>query len=744
MKRCLLVVAALAILGVAYGQSDGETAFLKGMDKIRKDMDSGRWKQAADKLRGLLEDHAQQDYVRAKRLELEECVRECAFRKGYKAPKDDDLVSGKLKSYNERSGQIKIAYKQEDMADFMGAGAKSRAEKGEIEIETVRRALAGIPMIHPAVFCGPYTITMEGAKYPGVHAAGKAQIMLGLGSKEYYSVGFGCKSVTEGNMIRRIPPSISKFNGEEWVNCESKDTSPVDPGKPFVLKIKVSGSRISAQYKGKQVLKASVSDNVYGQFGINGIPLEEIEIQGKIEPAWIQGLRDAAAQEARSAFEESFAMAEHLPDWLYESKPASPAAAGAAASGGKSFPGPEMEGQDFVIRQALDFLEEERLASGLDYVSNLAPDEATEEVRTYLKALFLTAKEEKEDALECCDRVCELDPSFFETRRMQAMLHAELRMRDEAIDLYAELLEEFPDRECLYPEQVQLLFKAGRLSEAKQVIEGALRRGFGDEGLEVLNRQLTKALEGPRWPRKFDYESKHYHVFSDIDKETCFEAAQFLEDTYVAYTVFLKWIKGLEEEKFPVYIFSGKAGFMDYCEDVTGSSVSWAAGLYSPVLKQLLIWNLPQSENMMRTVRHEGFHQYLDRLMDDPPLWFNEGLAEYYEIAERKGGKWDFGSHHTDNLRTLAKARNNWVPLEGFLYRSREEFYGNTSLSYAQSWAFIHFLRHHDRETRKIFERLFEEFQRDVTNKAALDKVMHGVDLRKLQADFERHVEKML
>ena len=39
--------------------------------------------------------------------------------------------------------------------------------------------------------------------------------------------------------------------------------------------------------------------------------------------------------------------------------------------------------------------------------------------------------------------------------------------------------------------------------------------------------------------------------------------------------------------------------------------------MYSPLLKQLLIWNTPDSDRMIRTARHEGFHQYLDARMAD-------------------------------------------------------------------------------------------------------------------------------
>ena len=37
-------------------------------------------------------------------------------------------------------------------------------------------------------------------------------------------------------------------------------------------------------------------------------------------------------------------------------------------------------------------------------------------------------------------------------------------------------------------------------------------------------------------------------------------------------------------------------------------------------------------------MRHEGYHQYLDRVMPDPPVWFNEGLAVYHENGIKEDG----------------------------------------------------------------------------------------------------------
>ena len=90
-----------------------------------------------------------------------------------------------------------------------------------------------------------------------------------------------------------------------------------------------------------------------------------------------------------------------------------------------------------------------------------------------------------------------------------------------------------------------------------------------------------------------------------------------------------------------------------YCANALGSVHPHTKGLYSPSLKQLLVRNLSDQQDMLETVRHEGFHQYLDRFLDNPPVWFNEGMAEYYELGEERGRTLRLGQVDMNHVATL-------------------------------------------------------------------------------------------
>ena len=214
-----------------------------------------------------------------------------------------------------------------------------------------------------------------------------------------------------------------------------------------------------------------------------------------------------------------------------------------------------------------------------------------------------------------------------------------------------------------------------------------------------------------------------------------------LESAYRSYSVHLSRIKGLEKEKFRVYLFSGEASYLRYAEDSSGSSRENTAGLYSPYLKQLLIWNVPQREMMFRTIVHEGFHQYLDMVAPGTPRWFNEGMAEYMELYETVNGKFTEGQSNPNHLDLLMEAH---MPLEDFLNMPVYAFYqGNISLHYAQGWALVHFLRNSGGDGKEIFDALFQGFKDSPSTSRVMEAAFSGVDLDDFEERFLAHIKKL-
>lgn len=60
-------------------------------------------------------------------------------------------------------------------------------------------------------------------------------------------------------------------------------------------------------------------------------------------------------------------------------------------------------------------------------------------------------------------------------------------------------------------------------------------------------------------------------------------------------------------------------------------SGSAPAAFFSPSLNALVLYHDPTDPWLRQTLFHEASHQYLNRYSYETPVWFNEGLAEYFE-----------------------------------------------------------------------------------------------------------------
>jgi hypothetical protein len=254
---------------------------------------------------------------------------------------------------------------------------------------------------------------------------------------------------------------------------------------------------------------------------------------------------------------------------------------------------------------------------------------------------------------------------------------------------------------------------------------------------------VVRAIRGPLWPRAFEYKTRNYVVRSDIDQATCFEAATLLEKFNAKFNIHLRRLPGQETKVFRVFLFSGQEGYLGYTRDLLGREKRNTAGLYSPVVKQLLIWNLPDVEQMMRTVRHEGFHQYFDALVHSSPVWFNEGLAEYYEGSKLVKGAWSDGEINPGHLATLRK--DGIVPWKDFLQVQPWTFYSSSNVErcYAQAWAMVHFLQNGGKEPKKRFDALLDALVEGARPKDAVARVFDEASLPALEKEFQEYVNKL-
>lgn len=729
---CIPALILCALLQAPSTEAD----FLSGYEEVQALMNQGEWSAARDRLKGLIEEHREKSYVKIKRIEIEECLKNCAFWERFDDKGYDELISGRLHYYRPRSGEIKLEYGAETAKDFKPPRELNLLAPPDL-------------LMHPALFSGPYTLEFSGRAYPSLAFTAQEKmptVHVCCQDNKGYAICFGHDKEKSGRTVKQISASIRCWTEDEMSTRLCKKPSPARSGKRFQLKVKVGKKEIAAYCHNRMLFKVDKPDGLYGGFGYSHLPFEKIVVQGRIQSSWLEGMRDKAVHEERKRFEKSYDLDADLPEWLRGGKGKGFFERLFSALGDRNddaYPGKLLPGQSRYVEKAIRFLHKEALDEGIEYIAQIPADKISVAGRAWLFGLAYLRKEDYVQAFAELDKVCRLEPDFIPSGTMRARCRFHMKRIEEALQESRDLVKAHPEDVQLHRELAEMLLYSGKPREAKELIDRTLKAGLDPEELQSINAILVKALQGPRWAEVQEQESKHYHLFSDMDARTCREARNVLEEAYTMYTRSLERVEDQGVEKFRVYLFSGESGYKAYCKGIGSELPMKTGGLYSPALKQLMIWNLPDREDMLRTVRHEGFHQYLDRVMVHPPRWFNEGLAQYYEIARRERGVWKLGGIYPEYEPHLSDLKYVLIPLKEFIYQGDRAFLEKADLNYAQSWLFIHFLLHGTEENRALFDRLFEALQGEAPTKAVLDEVFGEMDLKEFHYRFKDYVRKL-
>lgn len=721
-----VVLALVALSGTVVPQTptDDPDGLERRVQQIRKLMTTGKWKAALARVERTLTQHEGQPSARLRAAELIELHKRCSFRMSVGDPEPTTLISGDLLSWNPSTGQIKLRYTPDTMKDF---------EKGERST------------IHPMRMAGPHTVSIRGDSYPSILGKkGSPTILVCSDSKNGFYCMFGFGQATDGAMDRWMPArmvDVSKDGPSAVV--DEKETTLAKTGRPFLLKVKVAKTSVRASYNNRSLLKGKKPKEHFGYVGIADIgSFTELIIEGTAEPAWLQGLIDKSLDDKRREFDKTYDPRAKLPAWLFET--ATKKASGAApTTSNNNYPNRFTERQQYFIGRVERLLRREKYSKTVEFIERQDEARIPQPTRSYLLALCLVELEQYDAALPHAKRIAE-QKAFLPGQLLLADSLEGAGQRAPALALYERLGAEHPRNVEVQFSLAQMLMLSGRFADAKKASVRAMSFASAQEKkvVESMHRSIAKAVDGPSWSRTYESKSRHYHVYSDIDRKTCVEAAKTLEAAYRCYNVHLE-AAARTTERFRVYLFSGEAGYLAYTKDLFGDAQQHTAGLYSDYVKQLLIWNLSNRDAMMRTVRHEGFHQYLARVLPNSPSWFDEGHAEYYETAEYSNGRWRTGKVREDHLETLRTARTRPLPLEDFLFMGYTKFYAKPDRNYAQAWALVHFLRHGDSEYRPLVDKLFTQLQAQVPLRKTLRSVFPKAMLPKLQQKFTDYVKEL-
>jgi hypothetical protein len=169
------------------------------------------------------------------------------------------------------------------------------------------------------------------------------------------------------------------------------------------------------------------------------------------------------------------------------------------------------------------------------------------------------------------------------------------------------------------------------------------------------------------------------------------------------------------------------------------------AGLFlmAPDKNYILLRTDAEAEHPYATIYHEYTHFRVRKNSDWLPLWFNEGLAEFFQNTEIGAKEVVLGEPSPDDILYLRQ--NRLLPLTTLLKVDQNSPYYHDeqkgSVFYAESWALMHYLYINDFATHG--DRLGNYVQlvsQNVDSVTAAERAFG--DLKQLQSALERYVEQ--
>jgi hypothetical protein len=285
------------------------------------------------------------------------------------------------------------------------------------------------------------------------------------------------------------------------------------------------------------------------------------------------------------------------------------------------------------------------------------------------------------------------------------------------------------------------------------ITDGGHYRVVTDLGLDLSD---LRALEGKLKAADPEDRDKLVARYRKKHKGLA-ELCETMDKAYKAYDKLFA-IDRRSEIVPTVYVFSERAMFDGYSKQLEVGATEHTLGYYLPHYRVLVFYDLSKpgakskrgpllSQATLEVLLHETFHQWI-HLYTRAPHWFNEGMAEYFGIAEMGRKELRYGlipKRHPSRLSNIRDALRGKgaapLPLEVLIQADRKEFMDpeRAAVNYAASWSFVHFLAS-NKKGRKLLRAYFHALRDGKSRKDAYEEVFGGIDMVALEKDWEAYV----
>jgi tetratricopeptide (TPR) repeat protein len=242
----------------------------------------------------------------------------------------------------------------------------------------------------------------------------------------------------------------------------------------------------------------------------------------------------------------------------------------------------------------------------------------------------------------------------------------------------------------------------------------------------LLSCQASFALP-PAKEKWIRVRSNHFEIIGNAQPHVAEDVALQFEH----FRAFMEMGEPARESVPPikVFLFKNEDSFAPYKRSPNGEVYNFIGVFNDTPYGVYIAMRADLEEETFQVVYHEYVHYYFSRKPVAIPLWLHEGMAEYLSTFKSNGKKVLLGEPIPAHLETLR--RIPWMAL-GDLFKadlSSPEYNEaeRQSLFYAQSWAFLHYMRHARPDLYANLNRLVQALNEGKSTLDAFEQA-YGID----------------
>jgi tetratricopeptide (TPR) repeat protein len=239
--------------------------------------------------------------------------------------------------------------------------------------------------------------------------------------------------------------------------------------------------------------------------------------------------------------------------------------------------------------------------------------------------------------------------------------------------------------------------------------------------------------------------TNHFQVIGDVSAGRLRDVALRFEQFREVATQLLPDALRAGSAPVVVIVFPDAGLYRPFMPVANGRTVIVDGSFVDGADTNYITLNVEAGEQAFPAIFHEYSHVLLNTAFAGAPLWFNEGLAEYFSTFRVTDGgrRVLLGGPITRHVALLRERRLKLSQLFAIGPGSREYTREGVDrdLLYAESWALVHYARH--AEPRRFAS--LESLARRLADGDAMDESVRatfGMDLEALDAELQAYVGK--